>query len=144
MKIEYSDDRVSAEIEVRQTTVLDDFKRTRMMYEIPEGAELKDVDALILRRTVYPSVVCCTSGTLTIEGRAVTWPPTFEQFLSLPAALEVKIEMAAYKLNPHWTDSSESAEEQEKKAIAPSGASSTTSTTNPTKPSRKKASASTT
>lgn len=133
--IHYDDGAVSAELEIRQATTLDGMKRTRLLVEA-DGLGNLDVDLLVLH-TLYPSLVVCTSGEIKREGQPLDWPPTFDQFLSLPEALSVKWEAAAFDMNPHWRP--EGAEDGQKKALTTGSPESTNgSAGNQTTVSRKK------
>jgi hypothetical protein len=102
MKIEYSDENVTAEIEVVRATVRMGLERTRMISSIEDDP---DADAMFLftRKISYPSLVIASpTGTVKVGGSTLTWPPTFDQFFDLPEELANRWFEAVQKLNPHW------------------------------------------
>jgi hypothetical protein len=110
--VTYSDDRVQAEITVTQATVLQGMRRTRLQMEA-RGAKDEDQDVQILHILVYPDLVAASEkGSITVDNEPLPFPPSFEQFLELPAALDNLWEMAVYDLNPHWMAGAEDAEKK--------------------------------
>jgi hypothetical protein len=99
----YSDEHLTAEIEVRAATVLDGMRRTRLQLEAGQetGGE-PDLDRSFLRSITYPAIVAVSTGKITVDGEALPWPPTFEQYLTLPEPLGIQWEIAVYEQNPHW------------------------------------------
>lgn len=99
--VEYEDERVKADLEIRQATVRDGIKRTMFMRDA-EDNETGDLELDVLRRLVYPPLMAVTIGTLVVDGQEQEWPLDFETYTELPEALGIEWENAAFELNPHF------------------------------------------
>lgn len=113
--VEYEDERVTAVIEVRQASVRDGMRRTRLMQQAEE-MEFEEDEMRLLRTLVYPPLVSVSEGSLTIAGEEQDWPPDFDTYVELPEALGMQWENAVFDLNPHFWPRGAGEDSGEKKA----------------------------
>ena len=113
-KVTYSDERVTAEVEVIQATVLDGMRRMSMQMEAREANKAEsDQDRIILRVLVYPDLIAAAgSGSITVDNEPLPWPPSFDDFIGLPEAFVSQWDRAVYELNPHWMPDAQDAEKK--------------------------------
>ncbi len=120
MTIAYSDNRVTAEIEVQTATVLIGIRHTRMHQEASEAAKNEtDVDRIIARTVLYPALISASTGNITVDGKTLPWPPDFETFVRLPESLEAQWESEVFRLNPHWLPQPKGKEAEKKDESSP-------------------------
>lgn len=117
--VSYADERVQAEIQVRPATYLDGIRRTRLILSASETyQDSPESDLALLACFSYPDLIAASpSGTLTVDGEAVAWPPPVEVVAQLPNELGRAWEEAVYRLNPAFLKPPET---DEKKATSTS------------------------
>lgn len=116
--IHYDDGVIQADLVVTQANLRMGLARTRLQVQGEDATQAEtDPDLLILRTYNYPDMIAATTGTLTIDGQQVAWPPSFEVFINLPDKLGGVWERAVYELNGHWLPE----KVDEKKASSSSG-----------------------
>jgi hypothetical protein len=105
-RIQYEDEEIQADLLLRRADVRMGMKRSRLK----EGSgwrEEPDPDLQILRLFTYPDLVAATvsgriSRRIQEEWQPLSWPLSFDDFLSLPEPFASAWENACYALNGHW------------------------------------------
>ncbi len=116
MKIDYSDDKLTAKIEVEQATVLHGIERLRLKRE---ALDFDDPTKNFYSKELYPALVASSKGVITYGKDVATWPPGFDQFLELPEVLANEWYEAVDTVNPHvfeYEKTDDEIEQDQKKA----------------------------
>jgi hypothetical protein len=102
MKVEYTDENVTAEIEVERATIGAGLKLMDLQ-DKSKSIEFEGTRAAVLYDITYLPLVCSApNGKLTISGADTPWPPSWDVFKRLPLDFTDRWYDAAQKLNPHW------------------------------------------
>jgi hypothetical protein len=112
---EYNGKQIKAEITVVQAGVYAWMTRTRLQGEAElaekkrrkeagDNAESFNVDLYMLRHQVYPDLIAAApDGSIEVDGKPVTWPPSFETFFEVvPFPLIRLWQDAVYSTNPEF------------------------------------------
>lgn len=102
MSIDYSDERLSAHIEVHFETVRDNIKIARIIGQL--GAEAITPEDETAAYLYYPCCVGVSDGLVTLAGQEPVSirDLTFEQFMNLPGPLFTAWVAKVFEINPHF------------------------------------------
>jgi hypothetical protein len=117
---------VVADLDVKSATILSDIRRERIMAKVwsdnnidPNGNKKPlevDDDTYYLNIHIFPAMVCCTEGTIKVDGKDYDYRD-FEKFKAIDRDLFKQWREIAMATNPDYFGlSAETPNEQEKKA----------------------------
>jgi hypothetical protein len=116
--VEHHDDRLQARLVVSRATLLIGWRRTVLQIDGRDANEKESqravedpgltLDPIVrwMRAVVYPDMVApVIEASLTVDGKSLSWPIAFDQFIALPSApdFENAWQQAVFDLNPSWS-----------------------------------------